>query len=117
MRWCAVILPLLSFRSLGRFLDRHAAFGPAQRYQGEADRPAMLHCGGHSAGLFMAPGHLVPLPSLFRKGAPVVAKVMARYAAKFGKPGKNATVGHVMAPLRDVAANLDGENCVGTYVN
>jgi hypothetical protein len=117
MRWCAVILPLLSFRSLGRFLDRHASFGPAQHYQGEADHPAMLHCGSHTAGLFMAPGHLVPLPNIFRKGAPVVAKLIATYAAKFGKTRKNATIGHSMAPLHDVAGNLDGENCVGTYVN
>jgi len=52
------MLPFLSFRSLERFLDRHAGFGPVRRYAGGPDLAVILHCGNRRLGHAMAFGRL-----------------------------------------------------------
>jgi len=99
------MLPLLSLRSLGRFLDMHAAFGPALRYPSDPGHPAMLHCGIHLSGVVMARGHRGPLWNLIRKEPGGVAKVMAKHAVKYGRTRTKAMPA-ALSPAPSISARI-----------
>jgi hypothetical protein len=101
------MLPLLSFRSLGRFLDLRAA-RLARRYPSDPGRHEMLRRNIRLSAVVRGSEHLVPLQMLCRKDAAGMAKVTAKGAAKQGKTAKIGASGHVVGRFPKLGCILMG---------